>query len=391
MATLIQGGTVYAPENLGRCDLLLLGGKIARIAPHLPPEQLRSVWPDLEIVAAAGQIVVPGFIDPHVHLIGGGGESGFASRTPEVALSKVIEAGVTTVVGLLGTDGYARSVEALYAKAKGLETEGISTLMYTGSYAVPSTTITGSVPRDIMFVDKVIGVKLALSDHRSANITFDELTRLASEVRLAGMLAGKPGLVHIHTGGGKRGLELVLRVAAETDVPISLFWPTHVTRSEELFAQARNFAKLGGRIDITSYAELYPEGKIQPSKAIMQCLQDNVPSGNVTVSSDGNGSVPKYDASGNIVGIGVGTLASSLAVFRSLVTAEGLAVSDALPFFTTNAAKILALHPAKGCLREGSDADLLLLDPSLNLRTVFARGNKMLEHGSVTVKGMFET
>ena len=390
MAVLIQGGTVYAPEKLGVRDILVIGGKIAQISPNIPFEALSAILPDLVVVDAAGRLVTPGFIDPHVHVTGGGGESGFDSRTPEVTLSKIIEAGVTTVVGLLGTDGYARSVEALYAKAKGLEKEGVSTCMYTGSYAVPSATITGSAAGDIMFIDKVVGVKIALSDHRSSNITFEELSRLASDVRLAAMLADKPGLVHIHTGGGRNKLDLVLKVVDKTDIPISHFWPTHVTRSEELFSQAREFAKRGGRIDITSYAELQPEGKIQPSKAIMECIRDNVPGENVTVSSDGNGSVPKYDEQGNIVGIGVGTLNSSWLMFQNLVKVEGLGVSDALPFFTTNAAKILALHPAKGCLRNGGDADLLLLDQDLKLQSVFAKGRQMMDKGHVIVKGLFE-
>ena len=390
MSMLIQGGTVYAPEKLGVQDVLVIGKKIVQIAPTISPGALRDVLPDLQVVNAAGQVIAPGFIDPHVHLIGGGGESGFDSRTPEATLSKIIEAGVTTVVGLLGTDGSARSVEALYAKAKGLEKEGITTRMYTGSYAIPSVTITGSVTRDILYIDKIIGVKMALSDHRSSNITFDELTRLASDARLAGMLADKPGLVHIHTGGGKHGLDLVLKVAAETDVPISHFWPTHVTRSEELFAQARDLAVIGGRIDITSYAELYPEGKIRPSKAIMECIRSKVPCENITVSSDGNGSVPKYDAKGNIVGIGVGSLSTSLLVFQNLVKTEGLGISEALPFFTANAAKILLLHPAKGCLQPGSDADILIMSENLELRSVFAGGRQMMDKGAVTVKGLFE-
>ena len=390
MAVLIKGGNVYAPEDLGKQDILMIGKQIVRIAGDIDFKDIAAFIPDVEIIEACGQIVVPGFIDPHVHLIGGGGESGFDSRTPEVTLSKIIEAGVTTVAGLLGTDGHARNMEALYAKAKGLEKEGVSTLLYTGSYKIPSVTITGSVAKDILFIDKVIGVKIALSDHRSSHITFDELSRLASDVRVAGMLSDKPGLVHIHMGSGKSRLDLVMKVVEETDIPITHFLPTHVTRSEEMLSAAKKFAKKGGRIDITSYAELKPEGNIQPSKAILECIRDGVPVENITVSSDGNGSVPRYDEKGNVIGIGIGRLDSSILVFKNLIRTEKLDISAALPFFTINAAKVLAIYPNKGCIRAGSDADVLILDSDLNLKTVFALGRKMMDQGTLLVKGMFE-
>ncbi len=391
MAVLIKNGEVYSPDYRGKQDVLIIGPKVASIAANIDAGAVAKVFPDLEVVDGAGKLVAPGLIDQHVHLIGGGGEMGFKTRTPEVVLSKVIEAGVTTVAGLLGTDGHARDVETLYAKAKGLEEEGITTLIYTGSYKTPSVTITGSVARDIMFIDKVIGVKMALSDHRSSHFTFDELTRLASDARVAGMLSGKPGIVHIHMGGGKSGLDLVHRAVAETDIPVTQFLPTHVTRTESLFDQAKAFAKMGGRMDITSFGELHVTGKLKPSRAVAECIKDGVPPGNVTVSSDGNGSVPRYDGQGNICGIGVGSLATSLLTLKNLVAAEGLDLSAVLPFFTVNPARILGIYPTKGTIGPGGDADLIIMDKGLNLETVFAKGRKMMDRGQVIARGTFET
>ena len=390
MAILIHNVNVYAPKSLGMQDILIIGGKFARMSKRLDANQIRECLPGLEVIDGQGKIAVPGFIDQHVHLIGGGGEMGFATRTPEVMLSKVIKAGVTTVVGLLGTDGHARNVEALFAKAKGLEQEGITTFICTGSYKTPSVTITGSVAKDILFIDKVIGVKMALSDHRSSHFTFDELTRLASDARVAGMLSGKPGLVHIHMGGGKERMNMVLKAVAETDIPITQFLPTHVTRTQELFEQAKEFAKAGGRIDITSFSELNPEGKIKPSKALIACMREGVPVENITVSSDGNGSMPKYDSKGNISGMGVGSLETVHLVFQNLVKEEGLDIAAALPFFTRNVAKVLELYPNKGCIQDGSDADLVIMDRDLNIQTVFAMGKRMMDEGKVIVKGTFE-
>lgn len=390
MAVLIQNGEIYSPEYCGKQDVLIIGSKVVCIDETIDAGAVAKLLPDVEVVDAAGKWVMPGLIDQHVHLIGGGGEMGFATRTPEVVLSKVIEAGVTTVAGLLGTDGHARNVETLYAKAKGLEEEGITTLIYTGSYKLPTVTLTGSVARDIMFIDKVIGVKMALSDHRSSHFTFDELTRLASEVRVAGMLGGKPGIVHIHMGGGKSGLDLVFKAVAETDIPITQFLPTHVTRTEMLFDQARLFAKMGGRIDITSFGEMHGTGRLKPSSAVAECIKDGVPLENVTVSSDGNGSVPRYDEQGNICGMGVGLLNTSLQTLKNLVFVEGLDVSTALRFFTTNPAKILGIYPAKGMICCGGDGDIVIMDKGLNLEAVFAKGRKMMDGGKVIARGTFE-
>lgn len=92
------------------------------------------------------------------HLTGGGGEAGYRSRTPEAQLSELIEAGLTTCVGVLGTDSVARSPMALLAKVKALTEDGLSCYMWTGAYAVPPPTVTGSLKLDIMAIEEVLGV-----------------------------------------------------------------------------------------------------------------------------------------------------------------------------------------------------------------------------------------
>ena len=47
-----------------------------------------------------------------------GGEGGFSTRTPEATLSSITTAGVTTVVGCLGTDGTARDMLSSAGKGK---------------------------------------------------------------------------------------------------------------------------------------------------------------------------------------------------------------------------------------------------------------------------------
>ena len=167
---LIKNAKVYAPEYVGKKDLLVCGGKIECMEDKIEDFPIAC-----EVIDAEERILTPGFIDQHVHVTGGGGEGSFHTRTPELQLSELVKGGITTVVGLLGTDGLTRSVENLYAKVQALCEEGVSAYMLTGAYGYPSPTITGEVDRDIMFVEKVLGVKLAISDHRAPNVTESEL------------------------------------------------------------------------------------------------------------------------------------------------------------------------------------------------------------------------
>ena len=95
MLTLLRNAELYAPEARGRRDLLIGGERVLAVGEALPATPLADE------VDLAGARVIPGLIDGHVHLGGGGGESGFASRVPPVTLGTLVRAGVTSVVSAL--------------------------------------------------------------------------------------------------------------------------------------------------------------------------------------------------------------------------------------------------------------------------------------------------
>ncbi len=388
MIILINQGQVFAPEPLGKKDILIIGNKIGAIEE---PGKIRIEGLDVQLVNASEKTVTPGFVDSHVHILGGGGEGGPATRAPEIAVEDIVSSGVTTVIGCLGTDGTTRHMQSLVAKARGLEEEGITTHIYSGSYQIPVVTITGSIRSDLILIDKVIGAgEIAISDHRSSQPTFDEIARLAAECRVGGMLGGKAGVLHLHLGDGPRKLEMLFKLIKETEIPPTQVIPTHVNRNPELLEEAIEFILQGGYIDLTAGAdpEAKGDGGISVGEAIKRCLEKEAPLTHITVSSDGNGSMPVFDKKGNLTGLTVATEKSLLENFRFLVQKKILSLQDALKLFSSNPAAFYKLNQ-KGEIKVGRDADLILFDKDYNLTDSFAMGQMMISEGKLLAKGTF--
>jgi beta-aspartyl-dipeptidase (metallo-type) len=385
---LIKNAEIFAPEASGRCDLLLGGGQILRMEADI-----RIPRKYCEVIDARNLLAVPGFIDAHVHIMGGGGEGGFKTRTPDLQLTDAIRGGVTTVVGCLGTDGYTRTMPALLAKAKGLEEEGLTTFLYSGSYGVPMRTLFGTLEEDLLFIDKVIGAgEVAISDHRSSQPTFEALAQLAGTARRGGMLSGKAGIVNLHLGDGPRGLEMLRRLLKETEIPATQFLPTHINRNPSLFEEGIAYAKSGGFVDFTtSTVQAYlDDGEVPCGEALRRMLEAGVDPGHITFTSDGQGSLPDFDAQGHLRGISVGRVTTLFAAVRDAVQLEKVPLDTALRVITSNPAHLLKLR-GKGHLAAGLDADVVLLDPrNLEIHTVIAKGRPLMKAHKPLAKGIFE-
>lgn len=378
---LIKNIEVYSPKYLGEKDILIANEKISLI-----DDNIGKFSEEIKVIDGKDKLLIPGLIDNHVHITGGGGEGSFKTRVPEIMLSKLIKGGITTVVGLLGTDSTTRSIENLVAKAKALKEEGVSAYVLTGSYSYPSPTLTGDVKRDIAFIEEVIGVKISASDHRSPSLSEDELARLASDARVAGMLSGKAGIVVVHMGDGSDGLGMINRVLENTEIPIRTIRPTHINRKKELLVEGFEYTKKGGIIDLT--CGIYDE--LSPRKIVKEAKEKNIPLENILISSDGYGSFSNYDEYGNLLKIGVSSVDSLLLELNKMVTEENIALEEALMFFTQNVAKSLNLYPLKGTIKENSDADMLVMSKDMELISVISRGKLMMDDGEVLVKGTYE-
>ena len=380
MALLIKNAHVYTPADAGIKDVLIVNDRVAAVE-----DNLTVTMPDLATLDAKGLILTPGFIDQHIHVTGGGGEGGPKTRTPELVLSELIACGTTSVVGVSGTDGTSRSIPNLLAKIRALKAEGVSAWMYTSNYAYPPTTLTTCVRDDLFFVPEVVGVKIAMGDHRSSFPSEDEVLRLLTQIRVGAMVAGKLGVLHIHLGNIPGPFEIFGDIV-KRGFPIRHIRPTHCARDKAVFEGAVKFAVAGGYMDVTTGGSC---AFATPAHTAFEALKAGVPADHLTMSSDGHGSVPRFNEKGEMVGLGVGGVASNLRDFKRLIGELNVPMETALALLTRNVAKALELK-GKGEVAAGSSADLCLFDENMNLRHVFALGQQMMRDGEIVVKGTFE-
>ncbi|WP_308779466.1 beta-aspartyl-peptidase [uncultured Clostridium sp.] len=390
MIKVIKNIKVYSPEYLGEKDLVISSNKIEGIYDNLDiPEN----FIDIEVIDGKNKLLFPGFIDNHVHINGAGGEGGFKMRTPEIMLTDLTKAGITTVVGCIGTDGVCRDMASLLAKVKALEEEGITAYCYTGSYDIPVKTLTGSIKKDIMLIDKIIGIgEIAISDTRSSQATYDELIQAIAQSRVGGLLSGKSGIANIHLGDGTRKLGYLFRLADETELPITQILPTHINRNGDLFKSGEEYINKGGYIDFTTSTpvdQLAP-GELRASEALSILIRNNSNVKNVTFSSDGNGSMPIFDDKGKIIKIGICSVSSLYEEVKECIKTYKIPIEDALKVITSNVSKVLKLYN-KGSIECGKDADLVLVnEDTLEIDTVIAMGKIMVKNGEAIIKGTFE-
>ncbi len=383
MFTLLKDGTVYSPEYLGKQDILFCFDRIAAIKEKIEVKDVESINPDnIKIVDCINKVIFPGIIDLHVHIAGGGGEGGFSTRTSSAKAGDILMNGITTVVGVLGADGVTRNVAGLYAKAKQLEADGLSTYIYTGSYEVPVITLTGGIQSDLVYVDKVIGVgEICLEDNRAFQPTFEEISRIAAQARNGAIISGKAGLVHFHMGTGEKGLAYLFRLINETLIPKAHFLPTHVNRNRKLFAEAIEYLKAGGHIDLTAgFIPLKDDPDCVASYDALKMLIDlGADISRVTCSSDAYGSVPVFDEQGNVVSSSTVSTQILFEEIRIAVKNYNVPFETAVSVITSNPADVLKINTRKGRLKTGLDADCVICDNELNIQQVFARG-KMYSH-----------
>lgn len=384
--TIIKNADLYTPDPIGIMNLLICGSKVTAISAD---DFQLSDNIQVELIDLQGKKLLPGFIDAHAHITGGGGEAGFATQVPPVPISDFTGAGVTTVVGLLGTDDTTRSIGNLLSRVYGLREEGMSAFCWTGGYHYPLTTLMGSAKKDMVYLEPVIGIgEFAISDHRSSQPTFDEVIRLASETHVAGLMTGKAGIIHFHLGDGDRKLALLERAIKETELPARIFNATHVNRNKPLFDHACELIKLGCYIDLTAFPEGFSDPGWSAAEAVALAVERNLPLDRITISSDGGGCMPDFDTCGELVRMDFGR-AQTLGETLRAALEQGVSLAQILPMYTSNVANLLRF-PKKGRIAVECDADLIVLDEKNEISDVMVLGTWHKRNHQMCIKGTFE-
>lgn len=366
MLILIENGDVYAPKPKGRKSLLIANQQIERIG-EVNRRALDALRIEYDVVDATDCVVVPGFIDPHEHLLGGSGEGSLAKQSPMLFVDEICRAGITTVVGVLGVDTTMKTLPGLLARVKALKEEGLSTFLWTGGYNVPPTTMLADVRQDMMFIDEVIGAgEVAISDERSMAPSTQELAKLVFDAHIGGILTGKAGLTHFHVGDSDKRLAPIMKLLEGHDIKPEWLFPTHVQRTKALMDEAIAFAIDGMPVNLDIVEE-------DLAKWTRYYLDHGGPPENFTVSSDADSSTPDV-LYGQIC---------------ELAVKHKMPLDLVLSFVTSNTARILKLSQ-KGKLEEGFDADVLVLTrDSLDIRDVIAKGKRLVQDGSCTTRPKF--
>lgn len=385
MITVLRRCHVYDPDDVGLRDILVADQKIAAIEENLPAS---LPWPGIDEIDCGGRAVGPGFVDSHVHILGGGGSNGPITRGPELTLTEFTTCGTTTVVGLLGADGLTRDLMGLLAKARSLELEGMSSYVFIGAYDLPLPSFTGDLKKDIVLVSNALGIgEVAISDERSSQPTLQEIIRLGADASIAGRLSGRGGIVNIHIGPGKNGIKLLFDAVEQTDLPARTFLPTHCNRNSEVLDQMVKWGKAGGPVDLTTIRAI--PSFVPCPDAVTYLLSKDVPLARISMSTDAGGVFPHLTAADGKPTMARWETKALYAEFRNVV-GSGLGLSSALRLVSSNPARHLRLFPRKGSLTPGADADLVVFNEDLSIDKVFARGKRMVDGGVAVVKGIFE-
>lgn len=357
---------VYAPEKIGKMDILLFGNKIVKIAQVIEPPFPQET----NIKDYTGYTCYPGFVDGHVHIIGGGGEGGFFTRTTPQSAQDFFKSGTTTLIGLLGTDGITRTHRELLGQARNFTHNKLKTFLMTGSYALPLVTLLNDLQEDMVFIPEYIGIgEIAISDHRGSGITIDEFRRVLLKARVAGMLSGKAGKAIIHIGAVKTGLQLLREAISIGDISPHQMLPTHISRTEQTLKEGKDWiTQYGGYVDFTAGEKAF--------ESINSFLNEKVPIEKFLCSTDGWGSIPVFDEKGDFVSVKTAPVNTLHQVFKNLVIEKGHPIEDCLKIFTSNVTDFFGISKeGYGYIREDGIANFVVVGEDLQIKETISQGD----------------
>jgi dihydropyrimidinase len=408
----IRGGTVVTAADVVRCDVGIAGGRVVALAERLTG--------GARAIDAGGKLVLPGGVDSHCHIeqppVGGvDNADSFASATASAAAG-----GTTTVICfssqtkggtvITGLRDYHRKAEralidygfhlivadptdAVLAELPPLIEEGHRSLKIFMTYDT-------SVLNDV----EVLRV-LALARKHGALVTVhaenhDAIKFLTAALVEAGLTAPKYHAWSKPMPVEREAVHRVIALAELLDVPIQIFHVSGAEAAEEIHRAQQRGLKVFGET-CTQYLVLTADDLDRPgfegakyicspaprTRADQEALWGYLRTGVLGVVTSDHApyryddprgkKVRGEDAPFSVVPNGVPGLEARLPVLFSEGVVKG---RIDLPTFAavtaTNAAKLFGIHPQKGTIAVGSDADLAIWDPEKRVTIT----NALLHH-----------
>lgn len=346
-----------------RKDIIIIGDKIFDITK---PNEFFYGNLSIREIDGSKLIALPGLVDPHVHILGGGGGSGYGSFVEGCSAKDLWKNGITSVVGCLGFDSTSKSLISLLRKTKSLSSEGIGAYCLIGGFNFPALTITGDIRSDMLAISEVVGAgELALGDFRGSFMSDEQLATYAVECFTGGMLSGKAGILQVHLGQDAGILSKLRRVSKKFLVPLSVFHVLHINRNKEIFEASAEFAKAGGYIDITT--NFLGDRSIPPKESVLRLINMGVPEEHITLSTDGFGGTICQGDNKTYIPLPVsGLLGTAIKLIK-----ENISINSVWKFVSENAATIYALSGSGSF----NSSDILLFNLELsNLEGVILSG-----------------
>jgi beta-aspartyl-dipeptidase (metallo-type) len=361
MEILLRNGHVFSPQYAGVNDILIEDGIITCIRPKISV----SAFVCAREIDVSGMFVMPGLIDTHVHIIGGGGETGDGSLIAPLEAASLIQNGITGCVGMLGYERRRKTPQMLFEKAAQFNEAGVETYALTGSYQLPPATLTGSLTEDLETLELCMGAgEIAIEDSRVQGFAMEQIILLLQTVHKAAKKTQKPLKAVFHIGDKAKDLSLLFRMVKIYPQTAEIAIPTHVNRSAQVLEEAAKYIQMGGTVDIT--AGITPkeaeEGFIPAPQALAFLLDKTGGLDNVTLSSDAGGSIPVFDEKGAIVSCGTAD-ASALLLDMQAAYRKGMKLSELLKAAAVNPAVIYGL--SQGIIFEGARACINITDDDL--------------------------
>lgn len=386
---ILTNGKVILPAGVESGKTVVCrGGKIERI---VPAAEFAPGAGD-RVIDAGGNYISPGFIDMHVH---GGGGHDFMDGTVEAFLGAAethARYGTTSMVPttLTCTDEELTNVFAVYREAKRLNTRGAQFLglHLEGPYFSPRQ----SGAQDPVYLktpraEEYEAILAASADivRWSAAPELDGAVGMGRELRRRGILAsiahtdavyeevvqayeaGYTHITHLYSAMSTVTRRNAFRYAGVVEAAYLIDGMTVeiIADGVHLPAPLLQFVYKFKGPDKTALCTDAMRGAGMPDG---ESILGSLANGQRVVVEDGVAKLPDRTAF-------AGSVATADRLVRTMIGMAGVPLTEAVRMMTLTPARILGVDDRKGSLAEGRDADLVIFDQSIHVKTTISEGH----------------